>query len=527
MGARTSLTALNSVPTPPVFTSSSVHFNPSPDSLGPVNQEHGRKNSTTSNGPPRPNATADSDPRSSSSDASAALEESPESRKRKGARKRKKNKEVEVEVEEKLTGYRAELQQDLNFDPAPFKFKPYELAHMLDPKSFDTLSSFGGTAGLLSGLGTSKDHGLSKVGNVQPVVEGSGAFSASIEERRRVYGNNILPIRISKTLLELMWITLKDEVIMLSIAAVISLVLGLYQDFGVANDEPPVDWVEGVAIMAAIAVVVVVGSVNDWQKEKQFKVLNEKKEERGVKVIRDGVETIVDVKAIVVGDIAVLEPGEIVPCDGIFLGGHNVKCDESGATGESDAIKKMTFEECIKAQSGEKGELAHTDCFIISGSKVLEGVGKYVIVAVGTKSFNGRIMMVLRGAGEQTPLQRKLNDLAQLIAKLGFIAGLILFTIMMIRFFVQLGAGEPKRTSNEKAIVFANILVVAVALVVVAVPEGLPLAVTLALAFATKRMTYENILVRVLGSCETMANASVVCTDKTGTLTQNDMTVVA
>ena len=91
------------------------------------------------------------------------------------------------------------------------------------------------------------------------------------------------------------------------------------------------------------------------------------------------------------GDIAILEPGEVVPCDGIFISGHNVKCDESGATGESDAINKLSFSEIISRRT--ERERAHKDCFIISGSKVLEGVGKYVIVAVGNKSFNGRIMM--------------------------------------------------------------------------------------------------------------------------------------
>ena len=98
-----------------------------------------------------------------------------------------------------------------------------------------------------------------------------------------------------------------------------------------------------------------VGSLNDWQKERQFQKLNEKKEERGVKVIRGGNERIVDVHEVVVGDIAILEPGEIVPCDGIFLSGHNVKCDESGATGESDAIRKVSYEECMKLVR-EKGK---------------------------------------------------------------------------------------------------------------------------------------------------------------------------
>jgi Ca2+-transporting ATPase len=146
-----------------------------------------------------------------------------------------------------------------------------------------------------------------------------------------------------------------------------------------------------------------VGSLNDWQKERQFRILNDKKEERGVKVIRSGIERVIDVKDLLVGDIALLEPGEIVPCDGIFISGHNVRCDESGATGESDAIKKVGYDECIALREQAKREgvdahafdapNAHTDCFMVSGCKVLEGYGKYVVIAVGQKSFNGRIMM--------------------------------------------------------------------------------------------------------------------------------------
>ncbi|KAL1663042.1 hypothetical protein GGF50DRAFT_103433 [Schizophyllum commune] len=454
-------------------------------------------------------------------------------------------------------GTRAALEQDENLDPAPFAFRPFSLARMLDPKSITALEDIGGVEGLTKGLGTSEARGLSDSsgghkpppGSNPPTPGGappSGAtdpFNATIEDRQRVYGPNTIPARASKTLLQLMWIALKDKVlVLLSIAAVISLALGLFQDFGPSHDpdDPQVDWVEGVAIVVAIIIVVMVGSLNDWQKERQFKTLNEKKEERGVKVIRDGVEKVIDIKQVVVGDIALLEPGEVVPCDGIFLSGHNVKCDESGATGESDAIRKLPYADCIalrdkyleeKSSQGiavDRDEIpGHTDCFVVSGSKVLEGVGKYVVVAVGQKSFNGRIMMALRSDGENTPLQLKLNNLAELIAYIGGGAGLLLFVALLIRFFVQLGTGEPVRTASEKGIAFVNILVISVTLVVVAVPEGLPLAVTLALAFATKRMTYENLLVRVLGSCETMANASVVCTDKTGTLTQNEMTIVA
>ena len=194
---------------------------------------------------------------------------------------------------------------------------------------------------------------------------------------------------------------------MLSVAAVISLALGLFQDFGTTHPkgESPVAWAEGVAIVVAILVVVLAGSLNDWEKEKQFKVLNAKKEDRLVKVIRDGEERQIHVGQVVVGDVTLLEPGDVIPCDGIFLSGHNVLCDESCATGDSDSIKKVSYEECVALRdkrrltesdpggpSGDGELLRRADCFIVSGSKVLEGFGSYVVVAVGTKSFNGRIM---------------------------------------------------------------------------------------------------------------------------------------
>ncbi|KAI9449869.1 calcium-translocating P-type ATPase [Lactarius psammicola] len=505
-----------------------------------------------------------------------------------------------------------DLKQEADLNVELFAFKPLQLASLVDPKSLENLESLGGVEGLIRGLGTDRLRGLStkltppsqsgsrEPGTINPetpygvemtspklnimitspagVPEGlqstaslgansvgrpaslkfsEGTYEATIGDRQRIYGQNILPHRPSKSLLSLMWLALQDKVIiLLSIAAVVSLALGLFQDFGTPRPEgePPVDWVEGVAIIAAILIVVSVGSLNDWQKERQFQALNEKKEGRLIKVIRDGGERQIDVHQVVVGDVVLFEPGEVIPCDGVFLSGHNVRCDESSATGESDAIKKLSYEECIALRDkrltefdpdGPSGDgesvsasqqkinpsglelLGHTDCFIVSGSKVLEGVGSYVVISVGTKSFNGRIMMALRRDSENTPLQLKLNDLAELIAKIGSLAGGLLFAALLIRYFVQLGTNNPQRTSNEKGIAFVNILIISVTLVVVAVPEGLPLAVTLALAFATKRMTKENLLVRVLGSCETMANASVICTDKTGTLTQNEMTVVA
>jgi Ca2+-transporting ATPase len=267
----------------------------------------------------------------------------------------------------------------------------------------------GGIDGLVAGLNTDAARGLdiesghqasaetSSVKKYTPDPSAPPPSPPGTEDRTRVYGTNVLPSRPSKTLLQLMWLALKDKVlVLLSIAAVIAFALGLFQDFGQPRPEgePPVDWVEGVAIMIAVLIVVLVGSVNDWQKERQFRALGEKRDERGVTVLRRGVERVVDVRAVLVGDVALLEPGEVVPCDGVLLAGHNVRCDESGATGESDAIKKVAYADMLRLTADKDAdEPAHTDCFLISGSKVLEGYGRYVVIAVGPRSFNGRIMM--------------------------------------------------------------------------------------------------------------------------------------
>ena len=156
------------------------------------------------------------------------------------------------------------------------------------------------------------------------------------------------------------------------------------------------------------------------------------------------------------------------------------------------------------------------DPFIISGSKVLEGVGTYMATSVGVHSSFGRIMMDVRTDSDPTPLQEKLGGLAMAIAKIGTTAAGILFFVLLFRFVG--GLSGDIRTPAEKGSAFMDILIVAVTIIVVAVPEGLPLAVTLALAFATSKMLKENNLVRILRACETMGNATAICSDKTGTL---------
>ncbi|KAJ1937007.1 plasma membrane calcium, partial [Linderina pennispora] len=209
-------------------------------------------------------------------------------------------------------------------------------------------------------------------------------------------------------------------------------------------------------------------------------------------------------------------------------GQSGVDADES-TDGENDLTYKATVASGAPAPEKPKPKASSksADPFLISGSRVLEGVGRCVIVAVGEKSFYGRTLMSLRKENEPTPLQAKLNDLAELIAKLGGAAGLLMFIVLIIKYFVQFGRHEVSHEATKVVDNVVRIVITAVTIIVVAVPEGLPLAVTLSLAVATTRMLKDNCLVRVLASCETMGNATTICSDKTGTLTQNRMTVVS
>ena len=439
-----------------------------------------------------------------------------------------------------------------------FAFSPGQLNKMINPKSLEAFHALGGLAGLEKGLRADRYSGLSvdevgldgivsfddavRAGVAQkelgpgPLKRSttSGTMSSpaettsdSFSDRKRVFGDNRLPQKKAKTIWQLAWIAYNDKVlILLTAAAVISLALGIYQSVRPTpgETEANLEWVEGVAIVVAIVIVVTVGAANDWQKERQFIKLNRKKEERFVKVIRSGKSREISVYDVLAGDVMHLEPGDLIPVDGIFIDGHHVKCDESSATGESDIIKKVPAEQVSRAIENHE-PLNKMDPFILSGGKVSEGVGTFLVTSVGVYSSYGKTMMSLQDEGQTTPLQSKLNVLAEYIAKLGLAAGLTLFIVLFIKFLAQLSSVQGGAAAKGEQ--FLQIFIVAVTVVVVAVPEGLPLAVTLALAFATTRMLRDNNLVRLLRACETMGNATTICSDKTGTLTQNKMSVVA
>ncbi|KAL6718058.1 plasma membrane calcium [Lecanora helva] len=448
-----------------------------------------------------------------------------------------------------------EAKAEFEVEQNKFAFSPGQLSKMLNPKSLAAFYALGGLRGLEKGLRTDCAAGLS-LDEMQ--LDGTVSFSQAVAfgrrkdfedpperlitratttgtrkitedsfaDRKRIYKANRLPEKKAKSFLQLAWMAYNDKVlILLSVAAVVSLALGIYQSATPQpNGEAPVEWVEGVAIMVAIIIVTFVGAANDYQKERQFVKLNKKKDDRDVKVIRSGKSREISVHDVLVGDVMHLEPGDMIPADGIFISGHNLKCDESSATGESDLLKKYSGDEVYAAIDGHRN-VSKMDPFIISGGKVSEGIGTFLVTAVGVNSSHGKIIMSFQDESQTTPLQMKLNILAEWIAKLGLGAGLLLFIGTFIRFLVQLN--DITGGASAKGQRFLQVFIVAVTIVVVAVPEGLPLAVTLALAVATTRMLKDNNLVRLLRACETMGNATTICSDKTGTLTENQMSTVA
>nr|XP_040059140.1 plasma membrane calcium-transporting ATPase 2-like isoform X5 [Gasterosteus aculeatus aculeatus] len=420
-------------------------------------------------------------------------------------------------------------------------------------------------------------------------IEGLSGNPVDLEKRHASYGQNFIPPKKAKTFLQLVWEALQDvTLIILEIAAIISLGLSFYHPPGGDSEacgevaggvedegESQAGWIEGAAILFSVIIVVLVTAFNDWSKEKQFRGLQSRiEQEQKFTVIRKGQVIQIPVAEMVVGDIAQIKYGDLLPADGILIQGNDLKIDESSLTGESDQVRK----------SLEK------DPMLLSGTHVMEGSGRMVVSAVGLNSQTG-IIFTLLGAGdhdeekkvkkskkqgppenrnkaktqdgialeiqplkseeaaeseekeeakpvkkvnvtkkEKSVLQGKLTKLAVQIGKAGLIMSAVT-VIILILFFVIDNFGIQGRSWLAECTpiyiqYFVKFFIIGVTVLVVAVPEGLPLAVTISLAYSVKKMMKDNNLVRHLDACETMGNATAICSDKTGTLTMNRMTVV-
>uniref|UniRef100_A0A673A3Y6 Calcium-transporting ATPase n=1 Tax=Sphaeramia orbicularis TaxID=375764 RepID=A0A673A3Y6_9TELE len=439
---------------------------------------------------------------------------------------------------------------------------------------------YGGVEGLCKRLKTSPTEGLA-------------GTQADLEKRREIFGKNLIPPKKPKTFLQLVWEALQDvTLIILEIAALISLGLSFYHPPGESGGEScgaaaggvedegeaEAGWIEGAAILLSVVCVVLVTAFNDWSKEKQFRGLQSRiEQEQKFQVVRGSQVIQLPVADIVVGDIAQIKYGDLLPADGVLIQGNDLKIDESSLTGESDHVRKS----------------ADKDPMLLSGTHVMEGSGRMVVTAVGVNSQTG-IIFTLLGAGteeeekkekkatdgaaginapgsaslinvkkpdgaaamemqplksaeggeadekerkkvsvpkkEKSVLQGKLTKLAVQIGKAGLLMSAITVIILVLYFAIDNFVMQKHPWMPECTPVyiqyFVKFFIIGVTVLVVAVPEGLPLAVTISLAYSVKKMMKDNNLVRHLDACETMGNATAICSDKTGTLTTNRMTAV-
>ena len=380
----------------------------------------------------------------------------------------------------------------------------------------------------------------------------------NLEGRDEAFGSNKVFVEPVPPFCSYVWEALKDLMVrILIVSAIVSIVLGV-----TFSEDPSKDWIDGVSIVIAVLVVVLVGSITDYQKEQKFHELNEVQAEgTKYKLIRNGQPEDHISDDFLVGDLIMINYGDIMAADVLLIEGNGIKMDESALTGESDAMKKEKFEKCKELL--DSGETKLPSPLILSGTNCIEGSGKGIVIAVGEHSQKGIIRRTVDNAQEnsQTPLEAKLERIAQLIGYFGIGAGIVTLVALMIRFAISFSQETkeynktskiesaitgllfnfPYKTNNqdimnhvdnnlndprlEVAKKILDIIILCISIVVVAIPEGLPLAVTLSLAFSIKKMMDYNNLVRKMHACETMGGANYICTDKTGTLTKNEMSV--
>jgi len=356
----------------------------------------------------------------------------------------------------------------------------------------DKLKELGGIEGVLRGLKVDPRVGIATV-----------ELTNDLKDRIKEYGVNVYPEAPHETFIQLFLDALQDTtIIILCIAAIISLILGIALP---PPGEEATAWVEGFAILVAVFIVASVTATNNFNQEKQFRNLNKKKQDIPVKVIRGGEMIQISIFELTVGDVCLLGTGASVPADGIFLDGHEMRVDESVMTGEPVPVKK---------------DVDHP--FLLSGCNVTEGLGSMVVTAVGSHSEWGKTLAKLQVQHPPTPLQESLGEMAEMIGKAGLSIAALVFCILTLYWIIDVSQKKWEWTELNDLV---NYFIIAVTIIVVAVPEGLPLAVTISLAYSIQQMMADNNLVRHLAACEVMGGATDICSDKTGTLTENRMTV--
>jgi plasma-membrane calcium-translocating P-type ATPase len=345
----------------------------------------------------------------------------------------------------------------------------------------------------------------------------TGLTDAQVLESRKKHGENILTPPEKESLWAQFFEKFTDPIIViLLIALLLSIGVSCYEFF--AGHATASIFLEPAGILVAILLATVVGFCFELSANKKFDILNKANDDTLVKVIRNGNISQITKKEVVVGDIVILETGEEVSADGELLEAVSLQINESTLTGEP-IIKKTINSADFNADATYPSNHA------MKGTTVADGHGIMQVLKVGDATEYGK---VYEGAqidnSVETPLNQQLDKLADLITKASYIIACLIIVGRLIGYFVEAGGLQVTDWVAFGGYVL-NTIMIAVTLIVVAVPEGLPMAITLSLALSMKRMLSTNNLVRKMHACETMGAATVICTDKTGTLTQNQMKI--
>lgn len=334
----------------------------------------------------------------------------------------------------------------------------------------------------------------------------SGLSLEEVEKRREKYGKNVLAEREKRSWILRFFDQFKDfMIIVLLVAAAIS---GIFLK----------EWVDAGVILVVVILNAVIGIIQEGKAEKSLEALK-KMSAPNAKVLRNGQKEVINSEDVVVGDIIFIEAGDLVPADARIIESANLKIEESALTGESVPVEKS--DKIIEEKNIPLGDMKN---MMFSGTVVTYGRGKGIVVATGMETQNGKIAKALAGEkNEDTPLQKKLAQIGKYLSFLAIGICVVVFIVGMFQSPETLGLDPSQNTLIDK---FVAMFMTAVSLAVAAIPEGLPAIVTIVLSMGVMRMVKKNAIVKRLPAVETLGSASVICSDKTGTLTLNQMTVV-
>ncbi len=340
-----------------------------------------------------------------------------------------------------------------------------------------------------------------------------GLTDAEVQESRSKYGENVLTPPAKEPLWKKFLGKFHDPlIIILLIAGLLSIGISFYEYFGL--DEGLRVFFEPVGIFIAILLATGLAFIFEVKADREFAILNQVNDEEPVEVIRNGKFTKVPKRDVVVGDIIKIETGDEVPADAELLDAVQLSIDESTLTGEPI---------CRKSDNPKDADAEATfpTNHAMRGTKVMEGHATCRVFAVGDMTENGKVYTAAQiDNSVKTPLNEQLDRLGALITKASYLIAALIIVGRIVMYLHLMPFGWVSFIAYV-----LNTIMIAVTLIVVAVPEGLPMAVTLSLAYSMRRMLKTNNLVRKMHACETMGATTVICTDKTGTLTQNQMTV--